>query len=161
MKCLEKILSIGRIEKLSFFESAILEFFLLHSHENQSKCLEQQENMNFKHMQYSLTKTMTCQNLYKTHPLVMLINFHAEVIFWMMFLIILLNFVAFCSFFPSSPTVVHRGRQLKSGGRQQKSGGRQQKSSRAGQQYCFSKGQTTKRLQSWTTEKFLYNLASF
>jgi hypothetical protein len=46
-------------------------------------------------------------------------------------------FVAFCSFFLGSLTVVHRGRQLKSGGRQQKSGGRQQKSSRAGQQYCF------------------------
>jgi hypothetical protein len=30
---------IGNFEKLSFFESAILKFFLLHSHENQSKLL--------------------------------------------------------------------------------------------------------------------------
>ena len=44
--------------------------------------------------------------------------------------IISILFVAFCSFFPGSLTVVHRGRK-------QKSGGRQQKSSRAGQQYCF------------------------
>ena len=39
----------------------------------------------------------------------------------------LILFVAFCSFFPCSLTVVHRDRQ-------QKSGGRQWKSSRAGQQ---------------------------
>ena len=32
----EKILRIGGIEKLIFFESAILNFFLLHPHENQS-----------------------------------------------------------------------------------------------------------------------------
>ena len=48
-------------------------------------------------------------------------------------------FAAFCSFFSGSFTVVHRGRQLKSGGRQQKSGGRQQKISRAGQQNNFLK----------------------
>ena len=41
-----------------------------------------------------------------------------------------ITFVAFCSFFPYSLTVVHRGRQ-------QKSGGRQQKSSRADKQHCF------------------------
>ena len=48
------------------------------------------------------------------------------------------KFVAFCSYFPGSLNVVHRGRQQKSGGRQPKSqvdnrkrGGRQQKSSRA------------------------------
>ena len=40
-------------------------------------------------------------------------------------------FVAFCSFFPCSLTVVHRGRQWKSGGRQWKS-------SRAGRQNIFS-----------------------
>ena len=40
------------------------------------------------------------------------------------------HFVAFCSFFPSSLTVFHRGRQLKSGSRQQKS-------FRAGQQNIF------------------------
>ena len=40
------------------------------------------------------------------------------------------SFVAFCSFFPCSLTVFHKGRQ-------QKSGGRQQKSSRAGQQNNF------------------------
>ena len=39
-------------------------------------------------------------------------------------------FVAFCSFFPCSLTVVHRGRK-------QKSGGRQWKSSRADKQPCF------------------------
>ena len=39
-------------------------------------------------------------------------------------------FVAFCSFFPCSLTVVHRDRQ-------RKSGGRQWKSSRAGQQNIF------------------------
>ena len=39
-------------------------------------------------------------------------------------------FVAFCSFFPSSLTVFHRGRQ-------QKSRGRQWKSSRADKQHCF------------------------
>ena len=45
----KKILRIGGIENLSFFQSAIVDFFfpkkkifLLHSHENQSKCLEQQ-----------------------------------------------------------------------------------------------------------------------
>ena len=41
-----------------------------------------------------------------------------------------LLFVAFCSFFPCSLTVVHRGRK-------QKSGGRQWKSSRADKQHCF------------------------
>ena len=40
------------------------------------------------------------------------------------------NFVAFCSFFPCSLTVVHRGRQWKSGSRQWKS-------SRADKQHCF------------------------
>ena len=35
----KKILRIGGFEKLSFFESAILESFLLHPHENQSKVL--------------------------------------------------------------------------------------------------------------------------
>ena len=39
-------------------------------------------------------------------------------------------FVAFCSFFPCSLTVVHRGRQ-------RKSGGRQWKCSRADKQHCF------------------------
>ena len=38
VKFLKKILRIGGIEKLSFFESALLDFFLLHFHENQSKC---------------------------------------------------------------------------------------------------------------------------
>ena len=40
------------------------------------------------------------------------------------------HFVAFCSFFPCSLTVFHRGRQ-------QKSRGRQWKSSRADKQHCF------------------------
>ena len=39
-------------------------------------------------------------------------------------------FVAFCSFFPCSLTVFHRGRQ-------RKKGGRQWKSSRADKQHCF------------------------
>ena len=39
----KKISRIGDFENLSFFESAILDFFLLHSHENQSKFLEWQE----------------------------------------------------------------------------------------------------------------------
>ena len=39
----KKILRIGDFEKLSFFESAILNFFLLLLHENQSKVLGHQE----------------------------------------------------------------------------------------------------------------------
>ena len=59
----------------------------------------------------------------------------------------LTNFVAFCSFFPCSLTVVHRGRQWKSGVDNEKAlvltnstvfhRGRQWKSSRAGQQNIF------------------------
>ena len=56
------------------------------------------------------------------------------------------SFVAFCSFFLSSLTVFHRGRQLESVGRHCP-WGRQLKSSRAGQQYCFPYGSTTKRQQ--------------
>jgi hypothetical protein len=36
MKSLKKILRIGGFENLSFFEWAILNFFLLHFHENKS-----------------------------------------------------------------------------------------------------------------------------
>ena len=61
-------------------------------------------------------------------------------------------FVAFCSYFPGSLTVVHKGRQQKSGVRQQKSGGRQQKSSRAGQQNYFFKFQPYFNLEIHITQ---------
>ena len=76
-------------------------------------------------------------------------------IFWMMILIIVFNFVAFCSFFPGSLTVVHRNRQLKSGRRHQKSGVRQKKVLELDNSTVFHKGKKQKSSRARHQNDFL------
>ena len=73
----------------------------------------------------------------------------------MMILIIVFNFVAFCSFFPGSLTVVHRNRQLKSGRRHQKSGVRQKKALELDNSTVFHKGKEQKSSRARQQNNFL------
>ena len=72
-----------------------------------------------------------------------------------MIVIIVLNFVAFCSFFPGSLIVVHWNRQLKSGRRHQKSGVTHKKALELDNSTVFHKGKKQKSYRARQQNNFL------